>query len=158
MVAFAGSVGPVAVGAFCSEAVGFVAVYDVSGVPAGDVVGSCRPHFGECHVAVGAPVVGLVVGVASDLWCCPFVVGGVVVSLVVVAHRVFLGFGLTCVVLSAIVPALMSKHPEFWSCSRWGNCSLPQSQNPGCKCSMCERHRAQIEAAKSARKRKKGKR
>ena len=46
----------------------------------------------------------------------------------------------------------MTRRPTFWSCSRWGHTSLPMVQNPGCKCSMCDRHRATLDAVKPGKK------
>ena len=48
-VSFGGAPGPVAERTFGSQPVRFVAVYDVSGVPANNVVWPELPHFGECH-------------------------------------------------------------------------------------------------------------
>ena len=48
-VPFGGAPGPVAERTFGSQPVRFVAVYDVSGVPANNVVWPELPHFGECH-------------------------------------------------------------------------------------------------------------
>jgi len=64
------------------EPVRFVSVDDVSAVPAGDVVGSCAPHFLEGELAVWATVVGVVVCGCPDEGRHLFVVGGVVPRLV----------------------------------------------------------------------------
>lgn len=109
-VSFSSASAAVAVGAFCSESVRFVAVHDVSGVPADNVVWSELAHFGECHLAMWASVVGLCVCGPSDQRRSFLVVRCVVVADVFVAHPVCPRRFLTVVVDSSLCAMLLCVH------------------------------------------------
>ena len=136
----------VAEAAFGLQSVAVVAGNDVPGVPTDDGPWPRLTHLGQRHVADRTPMMRVGVRCLPDQRCRALIPSCVVMSLACHSRQCN---------SDVIVWRPMTKHARYWSCSRWANCSLPQSQNPGCKCSMCHRHRDQIDKANQVKAKKK---